>query len=76
MIIEKTMYTVKCDGCGKEAGENEAIVAWQEEWYAEEEAIDSFGWIEITDSKEQKHYCPDCCEYDENNDCKRPKARR
>lgn len=72
MIVEKTMYTVKCDGCGKEAGEDCEIVAWTDKFSAELRAIDDHGFTlwdhnRLTPGGE-KHYCPDCVIWDEEND--------
>lgn len=68
MIKEVKMYSIKCDGCGKVFNVDD-IVAWTDECSAREYALGS-EWQEIDD----KHYCPDCYEYDEEIDEYVPKA--
>ena len=52
------MYSVICDRCGKAF--IDGIVAWLDEGTAKEQAMES-EWAEIGD----KHYCPDCYEFDD-----------
>lgn len=54
MIKEIKMYSVVCDRCGK------SIITWTDICSAREQAWES-KWIEIGD----KHYCPDCYEFDD-----------
>lgn len=63
MIKPVTMYSVICDRCGKIYGEDDGIIAWGDECTAKEQAMES-EWAEIGD----KHYCPDCYEFDEELD--------
>lgn len=64
MIKPVTMYSVVCDRCGKTFIEEfNGIVAWLDEGTAKEQAMES-EWAEIGD----KHYCPDCYEYDDELD--------
>lgn len=60
-IKEVTMYTVKCDGCGKEASEEEDGYSWMTPKIAHAEALLQ-DWIE----QESKHYCTDCIEWGED----------
>ena len=61
MIKPVTMYSVVCDRCGKTfIDEFNGIVAWLDEGTAKEQAMES-EWVEIGD----KHYCPDCYEFNE-----------
>ena len=56
MSIKKVeMYTVKCDNCGKNSGDNRETCAWTDDITALEDA-ESQDWF----VKYNKHYCPDC----------------
>lgn len=63
MIKPVTMYSVVCDRCGKTFGEDNDIIAWVDECTTREQAMES-EWIEIGD----KHYCPDCYEFNDELD--------
>ena len=64
MIKPVTMYSVICDRCGKSfIDEFNGIGAWLDKGTAKEQAMES-EWAEIGD----KHYCPDCYEFDEELD--------
>lgn len=64
MIKQVTMYSVVCDRCGKPfIDEFNGIVAWLDEGTAKEQAMEN-EWVEIGD----KHYCPDCYEFDDNSE--------
>lgn len=69
MILEVTMYTVKCDRCGEVSGEGEEICAWNEAQFAVNEAVDSFDWEEVDD----KHYCPNCLMWDDEETVRIPR---
>ena len=69
MIKSVTMYSVVCDRCGKQF-EADDIIAWTDKSDAIAYAADS-EWAEIGD----KHYCPDCYEFDENLDKYVPKKK-
>lgn len=72
MIKSITMYSVICDRCGKSfIDEFNGIVAWLDEGTAKEQAMES-EWAEIGD----KHYCPDCYEFDDELDEYIPKKER
>lgn len=66
-IIEITMYTAKCDNCGKEGVEGSDYAGWNDKDYAEEEATES-DWEKGDDN--DALYCPDCYYYDDNGDFK------
>ena len=71
MIKLITMYSVVCDRCGKPfVDEFNGIVAWLDEGTAKEQAMES-EWVEICD----KHYCPDCYEFDDELDEYIPKNK-
>lgn len=59
MIEPIIMYTITCDGCGKDAFEHEEIRAWVNPNHAWATAED-MGFKEIN----SKDYCPDCYHYD------------
>ena len=63
MIKELTMYTVVCDSCGKDVNEDAEYSCWNDKGYAEDIAMDS-DWVTDGD----KHYCPDCYHYNEDDD--------
>ena len=63
MIKLVTMYSLVCDRCGKVNENYDGIIAWLDERTAKEQAIES-EWVEIGD----KHYCPDCYEFDDELD--------
>lgn len=71
MIKSVTMYSVVCDRCGKPfIDEFNGIVAWLDEGTAKEQAMES-EWAEIGD----KHYCPECYEFDDELDEYVPKQK-
>ena len=71
MIKPVTMYSVVCDRCGKAfVDEFNGIVAWLDEGTAKEQAMEN-EWAEIGD----KHYCPDCYEFDDKLDEYVPKKK-
>ena len=65
MIKPVTMYSVICDRCGKTF-----IDEWVDEETVKEQAMES-EWVEMGD----KHYCPDCYEFDEKLDEYVPKRK-
>lgn len=56
------MFTVVCDNCGKDVNEGEEYSCWNDIMFAEDIAME-VGWIKEDD----RHYCPDCFTYDDNN---------
>ena len=56
-LKEVTMYTVICDGCGKDAGEGSEIVAWSDQSGAVETADYSDWSVHRSDGR---HLCFDC----------------
>lgn len=62
MIKPVTMYSVVCDRCGK-AFEADGNIAWTDKPSARFYALES-KWAEIGN----KHYCPDCYEFDDELD--------
>lgn len=63
MIKTIEMFTVVCDGCGADVCEGEEFSAWNDEGYVEDIASNN-GWEKVND----KHYCDDCFEYDDNGE--------
>ena len=70
MIKPVTMYSVVCDRCGKTYNENDGVIAWLDEGTARGQALE-LEWIEIED----KHYCPDCYEFNDELDEYVPKKK-
>lgn len=71
MIKKVEMYSCVCDGCGKTYVNDElGYIAWVDECQAFEDAAQD-GWTEIGG----KHYCPYCCEYNEETDEYIPKKK-
>lgn len=69
MIKPVTMYSVVCDRCGK-TFEADDSVAWTDKQSARFYALES-EWKEI----DNKHYCPDCYEFDDELDEYVPKKK-
>lgn len=62
MIYQVTMYGAKCDGCGEEIrfmGEYSAI--------SERECVEDMLRESDYQFDGNKHYCPDCWAYDDND---------
>lgn len=71
MAIKKVeMFTVVCDNCKLDIGTVGEFAAWNDELGAKEVAMES-GWIR----EEEKHYCPDCYEYDDEDNLEIKKDR-
>jgi len=66
MIKELKMYTVICDGCGKDVCEGDEYAAWNEV-SAIEDLVKDFGWLKHDDYDGTKHYCPKCYDYDDDD---------
>jgi Zn finger protein HypA/HybF involved in hydrogenase expression len=63
MIQKVEMFTIKCDNCGKlYEDEHQGFCAWNYEGAAWEYASEE-NWIREDD----KHYCPNCYEYDDDD---------
>jgi hypothetical protein len=62
MIQEVKMYTVICDCCGKDVNKDAEYSCWSDEEFAEDIAMES-DWLK----EEDKHYCPDCFSYDDED---------
>jgi hypothetical protein len=62
MIKEIEMYTVICDGCGKDSNEHAPYAAWGCKQHALDIAMEADYLIEG-----DEHYCPDCYEYDDED---------
>lgn len=63
MIIEKTFYILKCDGCGKELEDEAEEFAWTDDKNATEDVAVEGDWMCIRG----KHFCPDCHHYDDDD---------
>lgn len=62
MIKEITIYTVICDGCGKDVHDGTEYSGFNDTDFVLQEASDSNWHVE-----EGKQYCPDCFEYDDED---------
>lgn len=62
MVLEVMMYTIVCDGCGKDVNEGSEYSGWNEENYVEEIRQEA-DWEKVDD----EHYCTDCFEYDDDD---------
>lgn len=65
MIKEIKMYTIICDGCGKNVCEGSEYAGWDDVDYVWDTA-DEENWIKDEDNP-GTHYCPDCYEYDDDD---------
>lgn len=63
MIIEKTFYSLKCDGCGKELEDEAEEYAWMDDERAAEDVAAGNDWMSIRG----KHFCSDCHHYDDDD---------
>jgi hypothetical protein len=62
MIKEITMYSILCNKCGKDVCEEDEYSGWNDQGYVNDIAMEN-GWH----IDEDAHYCPDCYEYDEED---------
>lgn len=69
MIITSVSYAVKCDRCDAVCENYDDVTHWDDESGAEENALNS-DWVDLPNNK---HYCPDCYEVDEETDKVIPK---
>lgn len=63
MIKTVEMYTVLCDNCGKDFCDGEEFGAWSEPDFVTDSAEES-GWH----FEDDKHYCPECFSWDDNDE--------
>lgn len=62
MVKEVIMFTIVCDGCGKDVNENTDYSCWNDKGYNEEIRQEA-GWEKV----DEKHYCTNCFEYDDDD---------
>jgi hypothetical protein len=62
-----TLYTITCDSCNKNICDGTEFSCLDEQWLDCE--MSDQDWLE----HEGKHYCSNCCEWDENEENKIPK---
>ena len=62
MIYGITVYAAKCDNCGKELLEDEEYCGYNSKDFLIDLMGDS-NWH----SEDDKHYCPDCYSFDDND---------
>jgi hypothetical protein len=62
MVKEVIMYTIVCDGCGKDVNAECEYSCFNDENYVEDVRQES-DWEKVDD----EHYCTDCFEYDDDD---------
>jgi hypothetical protein len=62
MIQEVTMFTIICDGCGKDVFDGTEYSGFDYEPYVVDVAIEGNWHVE-----DGEHYCTDCYEYDDED---------
>jgi hypothetical protein len=63
MVKEIIMYTVVCDGCGRDSADVEEYAGWNDKGYAVDVASNLY-WEKIEDN----HYCTNCFTHDEQGE--------
>lgn len=63
---EVIMHALVCDNCGQQGVEESEVAGWDDKDWALTEAAES-GWLTIDGNNYDKHYCPKCYKYDEND---------
>jgi hypothetical protein len=63
MLKEVKMYTIVCDRCGCDVNADADYSCWNDENYVDEIRQEA-GWEKV----DEKHYCTDCFEYDDNDE--------
>ncbi|HEY3385783.1 MAG TPA: hypothetical protein VGK46_04695 [Saprospiraceae bacterium] len=58
------MYTIICNCCGRDACKGEEHSCWSDPDFVADGAKES-GWH--IEDKDDKHYCPDCFTWDDND---------
>ena len=62
MTKEVKMFTIVCDNCGVDAGDDAQYSCWNDKDYAEDVALDA-DWIKDNEN----HYCPNCHTHDDED---------
>lgn len=76
MITPVTMYAAKCDCCGCEWKNFDGIIAYPDKCSMEEQLMND-EWETGKEGEKDKHYCPDCWYYDdEDNFCIKTERRK
>jgi hypothetical protein len=63
MFKPLTMYTIICNGCGKDLFEDNEFAGWADKGYVNDEAKENSWHVD-----EENHYCPDCHGFDDNDE--------
>lgn len=66
MIYKVEMFAGKCDNCQKEIMEGQDYSCLGDRSSIHDTMMDS-GWTRI-EGEEEKHYCPDCYEYGDEDE--------
>jgi hypothetical protein len=70
MIKEVKMFTVICDNCWNDVGEDSDYSCWNDAQIAEDNALED-GWY----NDNPTHYCDECWSYDDGDNVKINKER-
>lgn len=62
MLTKVEMFTIVCDNCGEDIGASQEYSCWNDDSYAQENAMEA-GWVKDGD----KHYCTDCARFDDED---------
>lgn len=63
MLKEVKMFTIICDGCGKDVNDDTDYSGWDDESYVDDIRQEA-DWEKVND----QHYCTDCYEYDDDDE--------
>lgn len=69
-LESRTFYTILCDRCKKDAFGEDDITAYSDRQSALEILRFSYDWLITADGR---HYCGDCCVWDEERDERVPR---
>lgn len=64
MILERTFYSVECDGCGCDLEVDEFGDTFCDDKQSVKDIAKDCGWIEVRG----KHYCEECHHYGDNDE--------
>lgn len=69
MIHTETFYVCHCDNCGEHYGNDEyTVLVMPDESAMKAELGDTGDWHTVTEKGQlDKHYCPNCFEFDDND---------
>lgn len=69
MIVEVTMYGCRCDNCGIEwVDEHHGFAAFTDEISMKSQMADDHTWHTDRDAVEDRHYCPKCFSFNDDDE--------